>query len=98
MNKYYEDSAENLYDEIDEIIMVLRKQFETEGVDVDDVSKQTMAVEMVALILVKCLTDERLVLNSLTDKQSASREAYEAVKQIVMQYRRNNLATTQIKH
>lgn len=98
MNKYYEDSAENLYDEIDEIIMVLRKQFETEGVDVDDVAKQTMAVEMVALILVKCLTDERLALNALTNKQSASREAYEAVKQIVMQYRKNNLIITQVTH
>lgn len=98
MNKYYEDSAENLYDEIDEIIMVLRKQFETEGVDVDDVAKQTMAVEMVALILVKCLTDERLVLNTLTNKQSASREAYEAVKQVVMQYRKNNLIMTQVTH
>lgn len=98
MNKHYEDSAENLYDEIDEIIMVLRKQFESEGVDVDDVLKQTMAVEMVALILVKCLTDERLILNSLVDKQEASREAYEAVKQVVMQYRKNNLSTVQVKH
>jgi hypothetical protein len=98
VNKHYEDSAENLYDEIDEIIMVLRKQFESEGVDVDDVLKQTMAVEMVALILVKCLTDERLILNSLVDKQEASREAYEAVKQVVMQYRKNNLSTVQVKH
>lgn len=98
MNKHYGDSAENLYDDIDEIIMLLREQFEREGVNVDNVLKQTMAVEMVALILVKCLTDERLVLNATVDKQQASREAYDAVKQLVIQYRNNNKPLTQMAH
>lgn len=96
MNRYDEDI--NFYDEIEEIIMVLKKQFESKGVEIDATLKQTMAVEMVALILVKCLTDERLVLNTLVDKQASSREAYEVVKQVVNQYRSNNTTISPVKH
>ena len=93
MNKHYQEVAENLYRNVDEAIELLRKQFTSEGLGLGNVFKQTMAVEVVALVLTRYLAEERLAIYTFENELWLREQALKTVKMAVMQYRSENSPT-----
>jgi len=97
MQQSYQDSADQLYKMLDEVLTTQRKELAKEGLDIDKIPKQPMAVEIVSFLLVKCLTEERMAFDMFQNKPPAYQEAMEIIKQAVIQYRGNNLVPP-LKH
>ena len=91
MQKNYQDAADKLQIAIEETVTALRNQLAAEGLDIEKIPKQPMAVEIVSFALMGCLTDERLALVPLADEQQARQEAKEIIKAAVIQYRGKSL-------
>lgn len=91
MQKHYQDAANQLQTAVEEALMTLRKKLVNEGLNIDNIPKQPMAVEIASFALVNCLIEERLAFNSLEDPQKARQEAMTIVKAAVIQYRGKNL-------
>ncbi len=92
MQKNYQDAADKLQTAVEETVTALRKQLAAEGLDIEKIPKQPMAVEIVSFALMGCLTDERRAFDSLADEQQARKDAMEIIKAAVIQYRGKNLA------
>ena len=90
MQKNYQDAADQLEKAVEEVIASLRKEMVEAGLNIDNIAKQPMAVEVVSFLLAKCLTDERLAFN-FHDRQQAHKDAINVVKAAVIQYRGANL-------
>lgn len=91
MQQSYQEAADQLYKMLDEVLTTQITELAKEGLDMDKIPKQPMAVEIVSFLLVKCLTDERMAFDMFQQKQQASQEAMETIKKAVIQYRGNNL-------
>ena len=91
MQKHYQKAADQLQKTVEEVVTTLRKEMHDEGLNLDQIAKQPMMVEIVSFLLVKCLSDERLTFAAFKDEQQARREAMEIVKAAVIQYRGKNL-------
>jgi len=91
MQQSYQEAADQLYKMLDEVLTTQRQELANEGLDMDKIPKQPMAVEIVSFLLVKCLTDERLAFDMFQQKQQANMEAMQIIKKAVIQYRGNNL-------
>ena len=86
MQKYYQETAEQLSTAVDDVVTKFRKQLAEDGLSIDKIPKQPMAVEIVSFLLVKYLVEERLTFH-IQDEQAAYQEAMELVKAAVIQYR-----------
>lgn len=96
MQKNYQEAADQLQQAVAAAVTTLRKQLTDNGLNLDQIPKQPMAVEIASFVLAKCLTDERLVFNPVDEKQRAYQESLEIVKAAVIQYRGANLMPQQI--
>jgi len=90
MQKYYQEAAEQLPIAVDDVLTKLRKQLAEDGLSIDKIPKQPMAVEIVSFLLVKYLVEERLTFH-FENEQKAHQEAMEIIKRAVIQYRGTNL-------
>jgi len=90
MQKSYQEAADQLQTSVEQAVTALREQMAADGLNLDSIPKQPMAVEIVSFVLAKCLTDERLHFSS-SEEQPAYAEAMNTVKAAVIQYRGGNL-------
>ncbi len=91
MQKSYQEAADQLQTAVEQAVTTLREQMAADGLNLDNIPKQPMMVEIVSFVLAKCLTDERLRFSS-SEEQRAYAEAMNTVKAAVIQYRGGNLA------
>ncbi len=91
MQQSYQDAAEQLYKMLEEVVSKQRTELANDGLEVEKIPKQPMAVEIVSFLLVKCLTEERMAFDMFQQKSLAYEEAMEVIKRAVIQYRGNNL-------
>jgi hypothetical protein len=96
MQKSYQEAADELQKSVDNVLDTLRNKLANEGLNLDNIPKQPMVVEIVSFLLVKCLVEERLTFD-IVDKQQAYKEAMEIIKAAVIQYRGTHLVPPQ-KH
>jgi hypothetical protein len=90
MEHSYQEAAEKLQPLMDDIVTAFRTQLADQGLDIDKIPKQPMAVEILSFALVNYLTEERLFFSSVEPK-IARQEATTIVKAAVIQYRGKNL-------
>ncbi len=91
MQKLYQEAADTLRKTVEEVIIKLRKELADEGLNINQIPKEPMMVEIVSFTLAKCLGDERLVFDPFQNNQQTYQEALEIIKRAVIQYRGNNL-------
>ncbi len=90
MQESYQEAAEKLQPVIEDILTAFRTQLADQGLDIEQIPKQPMAVEILSFALINYLTEERLFFSSV-EEQVARQEAMTIVKAAVIQYRGKNL-------
>jgi hypothetical protein len=97
MNRKYQTIAEEVYQTIDHAVDTLRTELAAEGVDVEQIPKDTMFVELAAQVLIQALVQERLAFTAEADIESAGKEALKAVREMIIAYRGAVLKTA-VRH
>ncbi|MCK5716534.1 MAG: hypothetical protein KAH77_03525 [Thiomargarita sp.] len=95
MQEIYQEASNQLEISVENVVAKLRVQLQDKKLNIDTVAQQSMTVEIVAFLLVKCLCNERQAFVQPYDEQEARARAMEIVKAAVIQYRGGNLVPSQ---
>jgi L-rhamnose isomerase len=91
MQKYYQNATNQVQKALKESLASLRENLTNEGLNIEKIATESMAVEVVSFLLVECLTKERMAFHSFDGAEKAREDALKIVKTAVIQYRGNNL-------
>ncbi len=97
MQKNYQNATNQVQKALKESLASLRENLTNEGLNIDKIATESMAVEVVSFLLVECLTEERMAFHPFDGAEKAHQDALKIVKTAVIQYRGDNLVPPQ-KH
>ncbi len=91
MQADYQVAANQLQEQLEEIVSLFKQELTKQGLDIEVLSNQPIAVEIVSFALVNCLTKERLAADPFENESQAYQEALQLIKSAVIKYRGSRL-------